>query len=208
VAAIATVPLLLLLNRPQPQQPTTTTTPEPAATSPNILGHFPYEEAPLNELQPISRDGQIRLRTAAAAKFLAMVAAAQQDGVILQPLSGFRSKQEQDQLFFDVKAQRGQAASERALVSAPPGYSEHHTGYAVDIGDPSAPETHLEESFETTAAYAWLKENAARYSFELSFPRDNAQGISYEPWHWRFVGDRHSLQTFYKAQQLTPRAQP
>jgi D-alanyl-D-alanine carboxypeptidase len=47
-----------------------------------------------------------------------------------------------------------------------------------------------------------LQNNAAQYSFELSFPENNPQGISYEPWHWRFVGDSHSLETFYKAQQL------
>jgi D-alanyl-D-alanine carboxypeptidase len=47
-----------------------------------------------------------------------------------------------------------------------------------------------------------LQNNAAQYSFELSFPENNPQGINYEPWHWRFVGDSHSLETFYKAQQL------
>ena len=57
----------------------------------------------------------------------------------------------------------------------------------------------VEPGFENTAAFHWLEANAARYSFELSFPRDNPQGISYEPWHWRFVGDRESLETFYKA---------
>jgi D-alanyl-D-alanine carboxypeptidase len=37
----------------------------------------------------------------------------------------------------------------------------------------------------------------------MSFPKDNPQGVSYEPWHWRFVGDRQSLETFYKAKNLT-----
>ena len=56
--------------------------------------------------------------------------------------------------------------------------------------------------FEKTAAFSWLKNNAAKYSFELSFPPDNHQGISYEPWHWRYVGDQESLETFYKARNL------
>ncbi|MEM7758056.1 MAG: D-alanyl-D-alanine carboxypeptidase family protein, partial [Cyanobacteria bacterium P01_A01_bin.40] len=77
-------------------------------------------------------------------------------------------------------------------------YSEHHTGYAVDIGDGNAPATHLETDFANTAAFRWLEQNALKYSFELSFPPDNKQGVSYEPWHWRFVGDRDSLETFYK----------
>lgn len=89
-----------------------------------------------------------------------------------------------------------------------PGYSEHHTGYAIDIGDGARPDTHLSEAFEDTPAFRWLEKNAARFSFELSFPRHNPQGVSYEPWHWRFVGDRHSLQTFYRARQLTPRNEP
>ncbi len=78
------------------------------------------EEAPLSELEAVSADGQIKLRQAAAERFRAMVAAAQQEGVVLMPLSGFRSKQDQDYLFFEVKEQRAQRASERALVSAPP----------------------------------------------------------------------------------------
>jgi len=45
-----------------------------------------------------------------------------------------------------------------------------------------------------------LEENAARYNFELSFPEENVQGISYEPWHWRYVGNQESLEIFYKNQ--------
>lgn len=170
----------------------------------NILGHLPYEEAPLSELEPITPDGRIKLRAAAAKKFKAMSAAAQADGVRLVPISGFRSIQDQQHLFFDIKAQRGQVTAKRAEVSAPPGYSEHHTGYAIDIGDARTPATNLSPSFEKTAAFKWLEKNAAYYSFELSFPRDNPQGISYEPWHWRFVGDSHSLETFYKVRDLSP----
>ena len=82
-------------------------------------------------------------------------------------------------------------------MSAPPGYSEHHTGYAVDFIDESRPETHVEESFETTLAYQWLEKNAAFFNFEMSFPKDNDSNVSFEPWHWRYVGDQDSLETFY-----------
>ena len=167
-------------------------------------GHFAYKEAPLQELQPITADGRIKLRQPAAQKFNAMVGAARAQGIILVPISGFRSVGEQQYLFFDVKAQRGQAAAERASVSAPPGYSEHHTGYAVDIGDGNVPATNLNPNFEKTAAFKWLQANAPRFSFELSFPKNNSQGVSYEPWHWRFVGDKQSLETFYKAKNLSP----
>ncbi|WP_239121206.1 MULTISPECIES: M15 family metallopeptidase [Spirulina sp. CCY15215] len=170
------------------------------ASEDNVLGHLPYQEAPVDELVAITADRRIRLRQSAAQKFILMADAARADGVILSSLSGYRTVAEQDSLFFEVKAQRQQNAAKRAEVSAPPGYSEHHTGYAIDIGDGKTPATNLSVNFENTAAFRWLQENAARYSFELSFPRDNAQGISYEPWHWRFVGDIDSLETFYRAQ--------
>lgn len=170
-----------------------------------LLGHIAYPEASLKDLQPIKSNQRLKLRKAAALQFNAMSASARASGVVLVPISGFRSVQEQQHLFFDVKAQRGQTATKRAEVSAPPGYSEHHTGYAVDIGDGNAPATNLSTSFEKTRAYKWLAANAARYSFEISFAKNNLQGVSYEPWHWRYVGDRHSLETFYKAQNLKAR---
>jgi len=191
-------------TEPKPTAPQTDASPETdTIDSDNLLGHLPYPEAPESELQPISYDGRLRLRAAAAEKFLQMSAAAGADGVVLAPLSGFRSVKDQEYLFFGIKEQRGQVTSKRAEVSAPPGHSEHHTGYAVDIGDGRTPATNLSQKFENTAAFKWLERNAAHYSFELSFPRNNPQGVSYEPWHWRFVGDTDSLETFYKAQQLT-----
>ncbi len=99
-----------------------------------------------------------------------------------------------------------QTAEERAFTSAPPGASEHHTGYAVDIG--TSEHMGLNEDFDHTEAANWLRVNAARYHFELSFPRNNKYGIAFEPWHYRFVGDAHSLQTFASSrlhQQQTSR---
>ncbi|NJN56458.1 MAG: M15 family metallopeptidase [Leptolyngbyaceae cyanobacterium SL_5_9] len=170
-----------------------------------LLGHLPYEEAPETELAPITADGSVQLRQAAAERFTAMSNAARAEGINLVAISGFRTVEDQQYLFFGIQAEQGQASTERAEVSAPPGYSEHHTGYAVDVADSSQPETDLEVSFENTPGFKWLKENAAYFNFELSFPKDNPQGVSYEPWHWRFVGDRHSLETFYKARTPTAR---
>ena len=191
------------VSTPAPTQSVQETNP-PATKSETLLGHFAYSEAPPQELQPIVADSSIKLSKAAAEQFQAMVAAARASGVVLVPISGFRSAQTQEHLFFDIKAARGQVATTRAAVSAPPGYSEHHTGYAVDIGDGAMPGTNLSTTFENTRAFSWLSANAARFSFEISFPKDNPQGVSYEPWHWRFVGDRHSLETFYKAKNLQP----
>ena len=192
----------------QTESETSIIEPQPEATAPidtppvqpkvDLLGHLPYDVAPESELVPVTADGRLKMRPAAAEKFKQMQAAAKSDGINLAAISGFRDSETQEYLFFGIKEQRVQDAAQRAEVSAPPGYSEHHTGYAIDIGDGNAPATHLETSFGDTAAFRWLEQNALKYSFELSFPPDNKQGVSYEPWHWRFVGDRDSLETFYK----------
>jgi zinc D-Ala-D-Ala carboxypeptidase len=181
-----------------------TATPATPDSSDQLLGHLAYTEAPANELENITPDGQFKMRRVAAESYQKMAAAAAADGVNLSPISAFRSIADQNDLFFRVKEERNQGVSKRAEVSAPPGHSEHHTGYAIDIGDAAQPDTNLSHSFEQTSAYRWLSEHAAQYSFEMSFTRDNPQGVSYEPWHWRFVGDRNSLETFYRAQHLKP----
>ena len=197
IPVVTPSPSASLSSTPPPTSaPTPTTTP----TLPdNLLGHLPYQEAPDSELKSITADGGHRLRKAAAKAYEEMEQDARASGVSLVPISTFRSVKDQETIFFEIKAQRGQVATKRAEVSAPPGYSEHHTGYAIDIGDGGRPSTDLNVSFEETPAFQWLKDHAAFHSFELSFPKDNPQGVSYEPWHWRFVGDRDSLETFYKA---------
>jgi zinc D-Ala-D-Ala carboxypeptidase len=183
-----------------------TVTPSPNASArpanaDTMLNHYRYPEAPQVELVPLTSDASQKMRKAAAKAYQEMEAAAQRDGVSLVVLSAFRSVEDQKYLFFGKKAERGQVAAERAKVSAPPGYSEHHSGYALDMGDGNVPATNLSTTFENTPAYKWLKANAAFYSFENSFPKGNKQGVSYEPWHWRFVGDQESLEMFYKARE-------
>ncbi|CAI5465326.1 unnamed protein product [Closterium sp. Yama58-4] len=142
-----------------------------------VLGHYAVEEAPQSDLRPVLGDGSVQLRTAAARSFLSMQDAARRDGIFLTPLSGFRSVRDQQSVFYGVKAARNQNIRQRAKVSAPPGFSEHHTGYALDIGDANSPATHLEFDFENTEAFYWLQKNANRFHFELSFPPDNTRGI-------------------------------
>lgn len=165
-----------------------------------LLGHFPYPEVADHELVEVS-PGQALHRDAASA-LLAMQRAAAADGVRLTVLSAFRPTAVQKELFFDVKSERNQSALQRSRVSAPPGFSEHSTGYAVDLGDGSAPQSNLSERFAETAAFRWLQDHAARYHFILSFPANNPQGVNHEPWHWRFEGSAEALQLFEPAQRL------
>lgn len=165
-----------------------------------LLGHFPYPEAPAPFLVEVAPGLQLRADAAASLRQLLRDATAA--GVDLRVLSAFRPISLQQQLFFDVKAQRNQSAEERARVSAPPGFSEHSTGYAIDLGDGSRPQTNLSPSFDRTPAFAWLNENANRYHFQMSFPRNNRQGVNYEPWHWRFEGSADALRQFEAARRF------
>jgi len=165
-----------------------------------LLGHFPYPEAPGSRLVALAPG--LQLRSEAASALMAMQREAAAEGIDLVVLSGFRSISLQKQLFFDVKAERNQSASSRARVSAPPGFSEHSTGYAVDLGDGRLPGSNLSQSFAATPAFAWLQRHAARHHFLLSFPAGNRQGVSYEPWHWRYEGSTDALRLFEPAQRL------
>jgi len=122
-----------------------------------------------------------RLTPLAARQWAAMVAAAAGENVILLMVSGFRSVDYQAGLIRN-KIAAGQLIADILKVNAAPGFSEHHTGRAVDIATPGS--RPLTEDFENTAAFEWLHRKAADFGFGMSFPRGNEWGISYEPWHW------------------------
>lgn len=167
------------------------------------FGRSTHLSYPVNPEVTLQEVGRVLLRPAAARAFDNMARTARQEGVHIVLRSGYRSPEHQAQLFYGVAADRGISLAARARVSAPPGYSEHHTGYAVDLDDGQTPRT-LRQSFERTPAGKWLMENARRFCFELSFPRGNAQGIAYEPWHWRFIGSVDALRTFASARARYP----
>lgn len=121
------------------------------------------------------------LTAAAARAWHRMRAQALRDGVVLDAISGYRSHDYQLGIF-ERKLARGQTVEQILTVNAAPGYSEHHSGRALDIGTPGEPPA--EESFEHTPAFAWLRANAGAHGFVMSYPRDNPHGIVYEPWHW------------------------
>jgi zinc D-Ala-D-Ala carboxypeptidase len=174
-------------------------------------GHLPYAEAESSRLTGVgsfAREGFSRaesLDSDAAIAFQQMVQTAKAQGVLLMPISGFRSIAEQKELF-EQQIQRKGGIEEAARWSAPPGHSEHHTGYAIDIADGRNPDADLKLAFQTTQAYSWLATNAYRYGFEQSFPEHNRQGVSFEPWHWRFVTSQSAAQVFAVARTQFPSA--
>lgn len=128
-----------------------------------------------------------RLTPLAAARWVKMGAAAAADGITLMLVSGFRSIDYQASLIRN-KLGNGQTIETILTVNAAPGYSEHHTGQAVDVATPGS--RPLTEEFDTTPAFDWLTREAARFGFSLSYPRDNPYGFIYEPWHWSIKGGR------------------
>jgi D-alanyl-D-alanine carboxypeptidase len=110
-----------------------------------------------------------------------MKQAAQQDGVVIELVSAFRSVARQVEII-QGKLASGVPIETILTLSAPPGYSEHHTGRAIDINTPGCEAT--EEPFEHTDAFRWLTVHAHRFGFTLSYPRGNTLGFVYEPWHW------------------------
>ena len=161
-----------------------------------ILGHLPYLEVSKNKLVEIQPD--ILVHKDMFNSLLEMKIDAEKDGIYLVFLSGFRSIELQKEIFYSLKSIRNQNASERAKVSAPPGYSEHSTGFAIDIGDAHNRLTDFEVEFEETKAFKWLKRNAAKYHFVLSFNKDH-KSVDYEPWHWRYEGSIDALKIFEQA---------
>jgi len=128
------------------------------------------------------RDGrEHRLAPLAAAAWSTLQAAAERDGVRLWLLSGFRSFEYQADLI-ERKLAAGCRLADILRVVAAPGFSEHHSGHAVDMGTPGCEP--LSEAFGDTPAFKWLERNAQRHGFYLSYPEANGYGIVYEPWHW------------------------
>jgi len=136
-----------------------------------ILGHLPYNETPAEKLVLIEPNIEVHIDMRDS--LLKMREQAKKDGIYLVFLSGYRSINLQNDIFYSLKSIRNQEAAERARVSAPPGYSEHSTGFAIDIGDATQRETDFEADFENTDAFRWLIKNAAKFHFKLSFNKDN-----------------------------------
>ena len=124
-----------------------------------------------------------------------MSRAALEAGIRLHVIWAFRDPALQRAQFEEAKIKYGPRNGIRWL--APPGFSEHQTGWVLDIGDLDDAEADDNPLFERTRAFRWLKNHAGKFHFELSFPPGNWQGVSYEPWHWRFEGTPDAQNAFH-----------
>jgi len=141
-----------------------------------------YEEATrLTDIGPNIMGRPQRLTPASATAWRQMCAAAGNDKITLLAVSGFRSIEYQAMLI-RRKITSGQLIEDILQVNVAPGFSQHHTGNAIDIATPGFKP--LMEEFEFSPAFSWLQQYAKDFGFSLSYPRGNPEGIIYEPWHW------------------------
>jgi D-alanyl-D-alanine carboxypeptidase len=153
---------------------------------PSDYGRDPFrpryaEASALVDVEPNVLGRMQRLVPETARDWLAMKAAAHDDGVELLLVSGFRSIDYQTALL-RRKLAAGQDIATILSASAAPGFSQHHTGRTIDLATPGS--RPLTTEFETTAAFAWLGRCAGDFGFRLPYRRDNRFGFDYEPWHW------------------------
>ena len=141
------------------------------------------------------RIGGISVSTEIYDALAAMLDAGQQLGLRFVVCSGYRSREVQEQLFqedLDKYMNSGmdyeEAWSAASQYTMPPGHSEHCTGLAVDIVAQSNQQ--LDSTQETTSETRWLQTHCWEYGFILRYPKDKSSitGISYEAWHYRYVG--------------------
>lgn len=139
------------------------------------------EAAELVDVEPSIVGTPQRLAPETAAAWRLMKAAAAAVGVQLLLVSAFRSVRHQADLI-RRKLAAGQNIETILKVNAAPGFSEHHTGRALDIATPGVRPLTLD--FERSAAYVWLSAHAGEFAFRMPYTRDNRFGFDYEPWHW------------------------
>ena len=140
---------------------------------------------------------KIQLETEAAQQYRKMYEAALKEDKTLEliPFSGYRSTARQKENFdrevaelVAAKVERQEAIRQVMQTIQLPGCSEHETGLAIDITRKGVWKT--DPAFDGTKEFAWLTKHAHEYGFILRYPqgKEASTGISYEPWHWRYVG--------------------
>lgn len=148
----------------------------------------------LDEKNPyyLVRDGSVYLERTTMNALNAMMEdfAAQGGEKTVNVVAGHRTKEFQQHLFDQSAAANGLEHARRYV--AQPGYSEHHTGYALDFSLYYPDGT--SDVFDGTGDYAWLASHAAEYGFVLRYPADkeSVTGIAPESWHYRYVGIPHA----------------
>jgi len=186
--------------------PSSTPTPTPTPTPTFPLDQFSIDDPaspwlvvnktrPLNpqdyapgDLTPLNIPGDGQLRAEAAGHMQELLAAyTAETGLQMKSLSTYRSYSRQVDVYNGWVSSLGQEGAD--LTSARPGYSEHQTGWAMDLGAVPA-QCDLDQCFAQTSQGAWLAAHSWEYGFIIRYPDGYTPitGYEYEPWHVRYVG--------------------
>lgn len=151
-----------------------------------------------NKQHPLPRNYAPGESKEARAAFEAMKKDAQAAGINLTAFSTYREFARQKQLYEGYAAKDGAEAADR--YSARPGFSEHQTGLAFDIGETGQEQHWAAASFGATKGGKWVKANAHKYGFILRYPEgaEKITGYMHESWHYRFVGNAAAKEIFSK----------
>lgn len=155
---------------------------------PNIRFYFSY----FDEKRLLREDAADALET--------MISAAKKDGLEIVGVSGYRSYQRQKSIYNKNVRTFGQTRTD--MYSAVPGYSEHQTGWSIDLSC-AAMHYDLDDDFAGTKEGKWLAENCCKYGFIIRYPKgkESITGYAYEPWHVRYVGRK--LATYLTRNDMT-----
>ncbi|HKK19984.1 MAG TPA: M15 family metallopeptidase [candidate division Zixibacteria bacterium] len=121
-------------------------------------------------------DYRIYVTGATRKAFVEMARSADKDGIKLIAESGYRSSRYQ-RAIIKRRMEAGHSFEQVMKYVAPPGYSEHETGRALDLATSNA-------GFVNTEAYKWLKHHGAEFGFSETYPKERTGNMPYEPWHW------------------------
>lgn len=157
-----------------------------------INSEHPLPDKYAPTLASVIDSSDVKLDSRVAEKYKQMYTDAKQAGCVLAPYSGYHTFAAQDSSYqrkYNYYLNQGNSEDEAKRLASqkvlPAGCSEHNAGIAMDIGSASV-------DFQKTKEFQWLSDNAANYGFILRYPegKTDITGVSYEPWHWRYVGEK------------------
>ncbi|MGM0124394.1 zinc D-Ala-D-Ala carboxypeptidase [Enterococcus sp. AZ194] len=191
--------------------------PKASKTDWNLVLVGPKNKLPseIKDSQLVSLSNGFEVDKRIAKEFAALEDAAKKAGYPLVTISAFRSVAYQEEVFAEGVTQNmsklgiseEEAKKEAKKTMTEPGYSEHHTGLALDVVDEQWNKNYvggvLDERFGDQPGAKWLAENASKFGFIIRYPKNQEKitSITYEPWHIRYVGKENA--EYISKNQLT-----
>lgn len=127
-------------------------------------------------------ESRIYILDVALKPLVEMLEAADGQGILIQVASGYRSVSYQKKIFKRMFAE-GRSFEDIIRYVAPPGYSEHMLGVAVDFSPSNW-------RFGSSRQYAWLRKHGEEFGFQETYSKNNSMKIPWESWHWRYLGQQ------------------